>query len=188
PSRRQGVAAVAAWTAYDRGDFQVARSRALDAIREGIPADGPATAWAQAHIAVSFIEFFSGNFDAARRLIVDGLHALENNPDLVARADLMFRLSNLESMIGSNEEARLQAAETLRLARLARQPSALVGALFARAFSEDDPELVRTALEEGIALSRAGASDSQLSFALALVARLHAQSGDARTALHCLVD
>jgi predicted ATPase/class 3 adenylate cyclase len=188
PGRRSAVTAVAAWTAYDRGDFQVARSRALAAIEDGAPSTGRATAWAQAHIALSMIEGFAGKRDEARRAVVDGLAAIEAGPDLVARADLHFHLAGLESMIGDAEGARAHAEETLRLAREARQPSALVSALYARGLSEKDPDLALGSLEEGIALSRAGATDSILSFALAVAARFRARAGDAEGALRSLIE
>jgi len=84
--------------------------------------------------------------------------------------------------------ARAQAEEAVGLARGLGNPSALADALygFSWAASSDDPDAALAALDECIALTRAGASDSVFDGALAQAARLRAGKDESDAALDLL--
>ena len=80
------------------------------------------------------------------------------------------------------------ATEALRLARELRNPTAEAIALgvFGWCVLRDDPRAAATALEESIALSRAGAGDAVFPTSLLLVAPLRARVDDVEGAFRAL--
>ena len=81
---------------------------------------------------------------------------------------------------GHRTAAGPEAEIALRRAREIRNPTCLALALFTRAWAEweDQPEAALAAVEESIALSRAGAVDGALGTSLSVAARIRVRLGD----------
>ena len=80
--------------------------------------------------------------------------------------------------------ARAEGDAALRWAREARNPTCLAVSLYAWALTrrDEDPEGALAALDESIALTRAGASSGVFGYALVLAATLEARRADRRHA------
>ena len=184
--RRTAVLAGAAWNAYMGGDFDLMRTRASDALRDGLPLDTPSPGWA--HAALAGAEAFSGEHDAAVRTLADGQRALDrigaNEFDqlwLVVIRVLTYMLA------GEYEEARAPAEALLERARTYGNPSLLISALFYFAWtrrSEESDDTIE-ALQECLALTRTIASPyhPHAVRAHALLARLLAHRGERSRAI-----
>ena len=64
PGRRCAVLAAAAWKAVLEGDLDLARTRASEALRDGLPPDTPSPGWA--HSALASADSLAGDHAAAR--------------------------------------------------------------------------------------------------------------------------
>jgi hypothetical protein len=183
---RYAVLAAAAQEALGRDDLKAARSLALQAVNEGFPADCPAPA--SGHIALAMVYAYCAEVEDALQLITDAVDAMEvASGDLYSRTSLQTRLALLETW-NVKPSARAQAEEAVGLARGLGNPSALADALYAFswAVSSDEPDAALAALDECIALTRAGASDSVFDGALAQAARLRAEKDESDAAFNLL--
>ncbi len=156
PGRRCAVLAAAAWKAVLEGDLDLARTRASEALRDGLPPDTPSPGWV--HSALACADSFAGDHAAARQTLAAGRRALDviGAPDY---AHLELDLNGLmgRSAAGQLEEARAPAEEALRRARTLNNPSQLIVALrwFAGTRRPDESSETIQALEECLAHSRA---------------------------------
>jgi hypothetical protein len=108
--------------------------------------------------------------------------------DTYSRAYALGTAVYFEAMGGAWTEARARADQLMDLARQLRNPSVLATALGALGFVlvDTDPDAAIAALEESVALTRAGATDGAFGPSLGELARLHAQAGDLPSALDVL--
>jgi hypothetical protein len=106
------------------------------------------------------------------------------------RAQLLSAWSNYFIAAGDLDSARVKAEAALRIARDLKNPTALALALFTLAYAvwEHEPDVALPAVEESIALTRAGAADGQYGAALVIAARLRSRAGDPNGALQGLRD
>ena len=122
PGRRTAVLATAAWSAYHDGDIALMRTRAAEALRDGLPPDtrSPGSAFS----ALVAAEALSGDHEAALQTAAVGQRALDaigadefahivaDAPGLVARL-----------LAGQYEDARAFVEEFLRRARVLANPA-----------------------------------------------------------------
>jgi len=180
---RSAVLAAAAQEALGRDDLEAARALALEAAGEGYPDDCPAPAFA--HTTLASVSAYTGRPDVALRVIEDASAAVAAaGSDLYSRASLRARASILRTW-NEDPRARDEAEEAVGLARRLGNPSALADALYALSWAAlaEEPDAALRALDEGIALTRSGASDGAFDGSLAQAARLRASSGQADAAL-----
>jgi predicted ATPase/class 3 adenylate cyclase len=183
PGRHSAVLAAAAWHAFNFGDYDTARALALDAAHAAPVADCPVPSFG--HSVLSAAETFLGRHEQATQ----ALEAAAQNPGFAD--DRFGRIQVLATAaVGAAERndyaaARAHATEAVRLAREINNPSALAISLavFGWSWLRDDPDAATQALEESIALTRAGAGDATFATSLALVAPLRARARDLKGAL-----
>jgi tetratricopeptide (TPR) repeat protein len=187
-TERFDVRCAACWDLFQRGDLLAARDLALLAITDGVP-QHPQLA-TSAHVCAASSAGMLGDLDAALEIFAEGERVAHehSNPEhelsaLTAARALMF------SAHDRLDEAQRDAQQALVLARRTRNPTVLTLASMALgwALSASDPEASRAAYEESIALSESGALGGGLSVALAHVAPLRLQAGDAPGAIDALL-
>ena len=187
PGRHNAVFAAAAWNAFAAGDFEEAHALACESVRDGIAADCPVPS--SSFNALGSVASQRGNYAEALDAISRG-HAVLPSPDrdLYARAQLHALATVFESYRGDFTAARLEADESMRLARRIGNPTmqAIAMGVLGMAAWRDDPEVARTALEESIRLTRTGAGDAIFVHSLALLAPLCARAGESADALRAL--
>jgi len=191
PGRRSAVLAATAWKAVLAGDIDLARARASEALRDGLPTDTPSPGWV--HSALAAADFFAGDHPHARQTLAAGRRALEaiGAPDY---AQLELDLNGLmgRSVAGELEEARAPAEDALRRARALANPSQLIVALrwFAGTRREDETDETIRVLEECLALSRAvGTPDApDVLQPLGLLAKLRTRRREREPAIEALRD
>ncbi len=189
PGRRTAVFAAAAWKAILEGDLDLARTRASEALRDGLPPDTPSPGWV--HSALACADSFAGDHPAARQTLVAGRRALDaiGAPDY---AHLELDLNGLmgRSVAGQLEEARAPAEDALRRARTLANPSQLIVALrwFAGTRRADETDETIQALEECLAHSRAVATPDapDVLQPLGLLAKLRARRRERAPAIEAL--
>jgi quinol monooxygenase YgiN len=180
PGLRSAVLAAAAQDALRRDDLRSARVFAVRAAREGLPTDCPTPG--AGHMALAVLKAYSGDpdeFVEALRLVARTSRALEAaGCDLYTRASLRTRTAMLESW-ANVPSARAHADEAVDLARRLGNPSALTEALYVWSWAHsDDKPAALAALEESVALTRAGASEVVFDGALAYAAKLRAETDE----------
>jgi len=159
PGRRCAVLTAAAWKAVLEGDLDLARTRASEALRDGLSPDTTSPGWV--HSALACAHSFAGDHLAARETLAAGRHALDTigAPDY---AHLELDLNGLmgRSVAGQLGEARAPAEDALRRGRTLANPSQLIVALrwFAGTRRADETDETIEALEECLAHSRAVAT------------------------------
>ncbi len=190
PARRRAVLGAAAYTALQvRVDAEAGRSLALDAVTDSLTDEPPMSIIADIALASSY--GYAGEVDAMRTHLA-GVHAtldaLGDHP--YEQSILHSTTSTLLNMIGDRDGARWAADESLRIARRLQNPTALGFALFAVGFAgvDDDPDVALAALDESIALTRAGGYDAAFGTTLSAAAAIRARKGDTLGALRDLRD
>jgi tetratricopeptide (TPR) repeat protein len=187
PGCRTQVLAGAAWNAWMRGDMNRARAHALDALRDGLPADA----------IDAFIPYFilsrthahEGDLERALDTLAEGrqaLDAIDANP--TSLLGLLITISTFRTQAGQEVEAHAEALEAVRGAREFGNPSSVCSALFALGFASwrFKPAEALAALDEAITMMRAIGQTSTLGYALALAALIRARHGDRHAALGAL--
>ena len=176
PGQRTAILGTAAIQAIFVGDHELARTLALDALRDGLPPDCPVPV--PAYSALGSYELKCSRPDEALRIIRRGLH------DVEAGGFDTYTLSNFHSILavfstycGDITTARAEAEEALRLARQVGNPSASASALWAagRALVRADPSASLAAFEGYVALARSGGRSSNLGWSLGDVSWLKAR-------------
>jgi tetratricopeptide (TPR) repeat protein len=189
PGRRTAVLAAASMDALLGGDYVTGRSLGEQALRDGLPTDCPALH--VAHLAIAECDTFSGNHARALEVMAEARRAVDDvGGDTYSLASIDAADAAFTAMSGDFGRARPMAEEAVRLTRSLGNPSILAVSLFALGFAlwDEDPIEALAALDESVALARAGASDMVLAAALSLAARVRARGGDAPAALRGLRD
>jgi predicted ATPase/DNA-binding SARP family transcriptional activator len=167
--RRAEMYSAAAWSAWNKADFVVAKERALVALRSS-PAPDAAT------LAFIVVVLVSG-------MGTDGSEAL----GLITRADQLVpglgrgtindvhvhgTASVQATVRGDQRTAREEAETSLRIARQLGNPSAIALQLYALAMAigGEEPDRALELLEESASLTRAGAEDTGFGQTLGLIA------------------
>lgn len=180
PARRYDIRAAAAWARLvARADPEGAAEIARASIAEGIPVRVGAAG--MPYVTLAMTRQIVGDNDAARRELEAGQRAVDaSDVRPFERAAILWSASTILATAGAADEAREKAETALTIARETRSPTALTLSLFALAYSawETDPEVDLAAVEECIALTRAGAADGAFGVALVIAARLRTQQGD----------
>jgi predicted ATPase/class 3 adenylate cyclase len=187
PQRRAGVLmGVAGFEAFVVGNTELARTLAIEVLH----IDG-----ASAHLVVlgygllMECERQDGALDEAMRVAAEQLVFLDaNDVDDFARIGAHASQAVVALSAGHGAAARAVADDGLRGARRLTNPSALATALWITALTRefDHPEAALLALDESVALVRAGANDVNYGGALAHIARLRDRNGDVVDALGAL--
>src|SRR5262249_39279635 len=179
PGRRFSGLAGAAWNAWMRGDMDLARARALEAVRDGLPA---ATIDAFIpYFIVSRTYAHEGDLKRALDTLVEARQALDAiGADPTSTLGLLIATSTLKAQAGEEVEARAEALEAARDAREFGNPSLVSSALFALGFASwrFEPAEALAGLDEAITMMRAIGQTSTLGHTLALAAVIRARHGD----------
>jgi predicted ATPase/class 3 adenylate cyclase len=186
PGRRSAVLAAASWQAFQLGDYQAARTLGQDAVDAAPTADCPVPSFA--YVVSSAAESFDGHTERAKEVVDSAGQVPELAADQFGRVQLLTDIAIADAGRNAYSAACVSATEAVRLARDVGNPSSQAIALgvFGWVFLRDDPRAATAALEESIALTRAGAGDAVFPTALILVAPLRARAGDLEGALHAL--
>jgi tetratricopeptide (TPR) repeat protein len=183
PGRHSAVLAAAGWHAFDVGDYKTARALALDAVRAAPAADSPVPSFAYSILSVA--ETFLGRCEQAEKSLDAAAHTPGLADDRFGRIQLLATAAAGGAESNDYAAARANATEAVRLARELNNPTALAIslAIFGWSWLRADPDAATRALEESIALTRAGAGDATFATSLALVAPLYARTRDLQSAL-----
>ena len=175
---RFAVLGAAAWRAWQQADFESGKLRALDALRDTPAADWPCPHWA--YIALALCRLLTDDGDA-HAVIEEGNRVLRS-AGASPRVLTHLHVSGVSAARGNPALVRAEAEAGLRYAREAGNPTGLAVALYgwAESWYLDDPDAALAALDESIALTRAGASDGVFGFALALAVQLEAGTDQCR--------
>jgi predicted ATPase/class 3 adenylate cyclase len=187
PGRRLSVLAGAAWNAWMRGDFDLARAHASNALRDGLPPDA----------MDGFIPYFiqsrvyahRGDLPHGLDILAEGRRAIEAiDADPTQTLGMLITISTFRAQADQEIEARGEALEAVQAARVFGNPSLLSSALFALGFASwrFEPTEALAALDEAIALMRTIGQTSTLGHTLALAALIRARRGDRFGALSAL--
>jgi predicted ATPase/class 3 adenylate cyclase len=185
--RRAAVLAAAAFAAYHRGDLDVARTRASEALGACAPEDCPARV--AVYVVSAVVEMSSGRYAEALAVVDAALDDPVAAGDLYSQANLRSVRSFIRSaVLGEDDAARRDADEALEISRRLGNPSQLVIALnaFGTAWRADDPSGARRAFEESLDLVGQGASDVNLALTCQELARLRVAEGDLVGALRAV--
>jgi predicted ATPase/class 3 adenylate cyclase len=186
PLQRPSVLGAAAFAAYHRGDVELARARAVDALRDGVPSGSPNPSIA--YIALAAVESSSGRLTEARAVLDAALVEFEGMDDLYFRANTLAVRAFFNVVGGEIPSAQNDARESLELSQRLGNPTQLAIALSAlgTALVDDDMEGSRAALEKGLDLARSGASDVNVAVSSTQLARIRLRGGDFAGALEAL--
>jgi predicted ATPase len=185
PIRRFDIRTGAAWgRLVGRADPEGAVALAREATKDGVP-NGALTA-SMGHTILAMASQTQGDLESMHAAIADGeraLDAIDARP--FDRASAYWSSSSLLSTTGALDEARDRAERSLAIAREIQHPTAIALSSFALAYAiwENEPERALVAVEESIALTRAGAGDGAFGVALVIAARLRARRGEKLAAL-----
>ncbi len=188
PGRRTAVFAAAAWKAVLEGNLELARARAANALRNGLPPDTPSPWLAPGALVIA--ESWAGQHQAAHQTHAAGQRTL----DTIGASDYAHvRLVTAEvvaRLSAQDAEARALAEDALRRARPLANPSLLIITLrwFASTRRPDESDEAIQALEECLAHSRAVATGDHPDALQALgnLAPLRARRGKHVLALEAL--
>jgi predicted ATPase/class 3 adenylate cyclase len=187
PQRRAGVLIGAGnFQAFVQGNAELARTLAIEVLN----IDG-----ATPHFVVlgyglrMHCERQDGAFDEAMRVATEQSRYQEHNDvDDYTRIAGFASYAVVALQAGHADAARARADAALRTARRLNNATALAMALWITALTSehDDPDAALLALNENVALVRAGANDVNFGGALAHIARLHDRNGNYVDALSAL--
>jgi hypothetical protein len=184
------VFGAAAWKAALEGDLELARVRASNALRNGLPADTPSP-WSPHGALVIAESWGAGQHQAAHKTHEAGQRALDKiGADDYAHVRLLTAEVVATLSAGQDEDARALAEDALRRARPLANPSLLIITLrwFASTRRADEGDEAIQALEECLVHSRAVATADHPDAlqALANLAPLRARRGEHMLALEAL--
>jgi predicted ATPase len=191
PSRRTAVFAAAAWKALLAGNLELARARAANASRHGLPPDTPSPWLVPGALVIA--ESWAGQHQAGHQTYAAGQRTLD---DIGASDYAHVRLATAEVVArlsaSQDAEARALAEDALRRARTLANPSLLIITLrwFASTRRPDESDEAIQALEECLAHSRAVATSDHPDALQALgnLAPLRARRGQHAVALEALCE
>jgi predicted ATPase len=190
PARRQAVLGAAAYhVQVSLGDFEHARELALAGIAEGVTELGGRVS-TLAYITLAQNYMATGDIDRTRGVIDEclrGADALIDDPGFTRSSVLAASAAMLMSM-GATDDAKVDADAAMVDAQRCQTPTCLTLSYFAVgwAWIADDPDRALAALDESIALTRAGANDGAYGAALSEAAALRARRGERLEAIEDL--
>ena len=185
PGDRVAVLTAAAVTLTHAGGYAAAAELMEEVEPDGFPPD---CATPNNYFVVGGImQAAAGDADAAVAVLDAGQSALRDD-DLFSRSNLHAVAAILATQFARFDLAVPQAVDAVRVARQCRSPSQLAIALcsYGEAIGPSDPAAARTALDESIALTEAGASDIMYISALTALARVDLAAGGVAAAADTL--
>ena len=178
PQLRYAVIAAAACDQFNLGNYEYAQELAARAIGDGVP-EG-AAAPGLAHLTLAFSVNLLGDVPRSIAMHVDAARMLDRDVPASPWAAFTHAMVAITASLWDDPVARDEAEVALRQAREIPHPTALAAALWASGMvlADDDPGAALAALDESIALGRAGASLGMLSQALHHAAVVRVRTGD----------
>jgi predicted ATPase/transcriptional regulator with XRE-family HTH domain len=187
PEIRARVIAAAAWNVFFAGDLMLAQRRAEQALAESAPGDPYSLAMSQC--LLSRIYALTGRPDRGVSIAREGRRqAAEQGLEIGVGYFLAFE-GMAWTAAGDEAAARPPAMEAVQIAQRVQNPAlsamacyAAAGALYLR-----EPQTSLTLIEDSLVLTRAGAFDNMLGFALSLAGAIRVRNSDlpgALTVLH----
>jgi predicted ATPase/class 3 adenylate cyclase len=180
PAVRLAVLAAAAYSAQGRDDTDAMRELTDAALREGVVPNSKGAVWARVARA-SYEGMTTGDFARSVEVLQQAEKDFTAANEPLRNLSLLYaHAANFYRLLGDRTAAKAEATRALEGARRSHNPTALVTALFATAFSNaaDDPVGAAKALDECIELARTGPGGGLLGFALARRGALRANEGD----------
>ena len=186
PEIRATVVSAAAWSAFWAGDLVLAHRRAEDALRQPASSDPISDALPRALLSRTYA--FTGQLERAVRVVTEGRQESAKWGSQVVAGHFLAMEAMAWHAAGNHAAARRPAMEAVEVARRLRNPALSAMAFYAAAAAVwiEDPKTALTLVEDCLALTRAGALDSILGFALSLAAAIRIRNGDLRGALTVL--
>jgi predicted ATPase/DNA-binding XRE family transcriptional regulator len=186
PALRTTVIAAAAWSAFYAGDLRLAQQRAEDALRQPASSDPNSEGMARALLSRTYA--LTGQPEHAASIARAAYEqAAEQRNELLAG-----HLLAMEAVAWTGAQdraaARQPAMHAVEIARRVRNPALSAMAFYAAAGAVwlEEPQTALTLIEDSLALTRAGAVDSILGFALSLAGAIRIRNNDPRGALAVL--
>ena len=182
---RTAILAIAAMSAATRGEFERAQAWSDEARAAGISVHAPVAMlpW----ITQGTLDVHQGRQDAAMLLMAETFTAFDTGGgDDFQRSNLLAVWANYLLAAGDGADALVKAERSLVLARRLGNPSQLAIALATAGWAllaNARLDEALAALDESVALTRAGASDVMFGHALGYLAGIRGFMGDAR---HCV--
>ncbi|HXY92917.1 MAG TPA: hypothetical protein VEP49_10600, partial [Acidimicrobiia bacterium] len=170
-----------------RDELEQAQELAREAL--GVVDDPSPRAVSWSYFVLASATYRQGDTSGGLELIAEAHGALDaQHAEPRYHADLHGLASLLLLSVGDLEGAGREADAMLEIARLRHNPTTMAGALgyVGRARFTEDPGGALAALEESIALTRAGAADGFYTIVLAGASQLRARAGDRQGALEDL--
>ena len=188
PETRAAVIAAAAWSAFFAGDLLSAQLRGEDALREPVGSDPTGLGMARALLSRTYA--LTGQPERGASIAREGCEQFANQGIEVVVGYLLAMESMAWTAAGDYAAARQPAFEAVEIARSVRNPALSAMAFYAAAGAVwlEDPQTALTFIEDSLALTRAGAVDSILGYALSLAAAIRIRIGDLRGALAVLYE
>jgi predicted ATPase/DNA-binding XRE family transcriptional regulator len=185
---RAAVIAAAAWSAFFAGDLLSAQLRGEDALREPVGSDSTGLGMARALLSRTYA--LTGQPERGASIAREGCEQFANQGIEVVVGYLLAMESMAWTAAGDYAAARQPAFEAVEIARRVRNPALSAMAFYAAAGAVwlEDPQTALTFVEDSLALTRAGAVDSILGYALSLAAAIRIRIGDLRGALAVLYE
>jgi predicted ATPase/class 3 adenylate cyclase len=186
PELRAAVLAAAADGAFFAGDLPLARRRAEDALRE--PASGDPFSLGMLRAVLAQACTWTGQPERGASIAREGRQEAAQRGIEV----LVGYFHAVEAMAwtaaGDYAAARRPAMEAVEVARRVQNPALSATAFYmaATAIWPGDPQTALVLIEDSLALTRAGASDIILGFALEWAGMIRARTGDLPGALAAL--
>lgn len=186
PEYRATVIAAAAWSAFWAGDLALAQRRAEDALRQ--PASSDPLSRGLPRTLLSRTYALTGEPGRGASIVREGRGEAAEQGAPVLDGYLLAMESMAWTAAGDFVAARQPAVEAVDIAREVRNPALSAMAFYAAAGAVwlDEPQRALTLIEDSLALTRVGALDSILGYALSLAAAIRIRSGDLRGALTVL--
>jgi predicted ATPase/DNA-binding XRE family transcriptional regulator len=186
PGLRATITAAAAWSAFWVGDLLLAQQRAEDALREPASADPLSRGLPRTLLSRAYA--LTGKPERGASIASEGREESAEQAVQVLNGHLLAMEALAWTAAGDNAAARQPAMDAVAIARAVRNPALAAMACYAAAGAVwlDDPQSALTLIEESVELTRAGALDSILGYALSLAAAVRIRNGDLRGALTVL--
>ena len=186
PELRVRVLASAAMSALWAGDVPLAQRRAEDALAEPAASD-PFIPGAMRGVLVQVCTL-TGQPERGAGIAREARQEATEQGSEIAVGTLLALEAMAWTAAGDRAAARRPAMEAVEVARRVRNPalSAYAFAAAAAAIWSSDPQTALTLIEDSLALTRAGASDPILGFALMWAGVIRARNGDLPGALAVL--
>ncbi len=186
PEIRATIIAAAAWSAFWAGDLVLAQRRAEDALREPASSDPMSSGMPRTLLSRTYA--LTGQPERGASIVREGRREAAEQGVQVLDGHLLAMESMAWTAAGDYAAARQPAMEAVGIARRVRNPALSAMAFYAAAGAVwlDEPQTALTLIEDSLELTRAGALDSILGYALSLAAAIRIRSGDLRGALTVL--